>query len=158
MARPTSTAGNKQQLLLAPAFFPARVISIPALMGGIPAGHGSGWHQPLRVAGLAQPIPLSMQVVQPGAVSGGRGVSEGQLRERSSAPGQRPGVREQPALSARGPRMDTRWVAIQKISPIHRVPANFRCGGMSHSTRGQTESFRSDPHLPQTEIQGFEVS
>lgn len=103
--------------------FPARAISIPAVMGGIPPGHGSG------SAGLAQPIPLSIQVVQPGAVSGGRGVGKGQLRERGSAPGQRPGVREQPALSTRSPATDTRWVAIQKKSPNPQVPASSRCGG-----------------------------
>lgn len=114
---------------------------------------------PVRVAGPAQPIPLSVQVVQPGAVSGGRGVGKGQLQERGRAPGQRPGVREQPALSARSPGSLTRWVAIQKKNPPNpQVPANSSCGGMSRSTRGQIKSFRSDPHLPRAEIHGFEVS
>lgn len=39
-----------------------------------------------------------------------------------------------------------------------QVAASSRCGGMSRSTRGQTKSFRSDPHLPRAEIHSFEVS
>lgn len=114
---------------------------------------------PVRVAGPAQPIPLSVQVVQPGAVSGGRGVGKGQLQERGRAPGQRPGVREQPALSARSPGSLTRWVAIQKKIPqilrYLQIPAVVECPvpqGARPNPLGVT------PHLPRAEIHGFEVS
>lgn len=154
----TSTAGNQQRPLSAPGLFPAREISIPALMGGIPPGHGSGWHQ-LRVCGRAGAAHPS---VRPGGATrscvrwpwsqGGAATGAGQ-RSRTA-----PWCSGTAGSECPQPQHGHEVGCNPKNPQNPQVAANSRCGGMSRSTRGQTKSFRSDPHLPWAEIHSFEVS